>query len=448
MSVPRSEPEGTRPEHGGEQDAALLSGLCDYLDASPSPFHAVHAATALLAEAGFTVLDEATTFPAAPGRYAVVRGGSLVAFSTERATDAAAPFRVVGAHTDSPNLRVKPQPDHVRAGWQVLGVEVYGGPLLNSWLDRDLGLSGRVAVRDRASPTGAAPVLLHLDEPLLRVSQLAIHLDRQVNSEGLRLNPQQHLAPHWGLGQAPADFRAFLGGCLQVRPEDVLGWDVMAHDLTPARVIGRDRDLLASARLDNQATCYAGVQALLRAVDRPADGRVPVLVLFDHEEVGSTSERGAQSTLLPATLERSVLARGGDRGSYLQALAGTVIASGDMAHATHPHYPDRHEPEHRVAMNGGPVLKVNAQLRYATDAVGAAAFRLACEQAGVPMQTFVTRTDLPCGSTVGPMTSASTGASTVDFGAPTLSMHSTREVCGTEDQVMYAAALAAFLAPE
>lgn len=434
-------PAAPGPQRAGQD---LVRGLCEYLDASPSPFHAVHAATAMLAEAGFTVLEESAQFPAEPGRYVVVRGGSLVAFSTEHAIDPATPFRVVGAHTDSPNLRIKPQPDHVRAGWQLLGVEVYGGPLLNSWLDRDLGLSGRVAVRDGAR---AAPVLLHLDEPLLRVSQLAVHLDRQVNSEGLRLNPQQHLAPHWGLGQSPADFRAFLADCVQVRPEDVLAWDVMAHDLTPARLIGRDEDLVASARLDNQATCFAGVQALLRAVQDPADGVVPVLVLFDHEEVGSTSERGAQSTFLPATLERAVLARGGDRGGYLQALAGSVIASGDMAHATHPHYADRHEPEHQVRMNGGPVLKVNAQLRYATDAVGAAAFRLACEQAQVPVQTFVTRTDLPCGSTVGPMTSALTGASTVDFGAPTLSMHSTREVCGAADQVMYAAALAAFLSP-
>ncbi len=433
--------DGPGPQRAG---ADLVRGLCEYLDASPSPFHAVHAATAALAEAGFTVLEESAPFPAAPGRYAVVRGGSLVAFSTEHAPDPATPFRVVGAHTDSPNLRIKPQPDHARAGWQLLGVEVYGGPLLNSWLDRDLGLSGRVAVRDGSR---AMPVLLHLDEPLLRVSQLAVHLDRQVNSEGLRLNPQQHLAPHWGLGRAPADFRAFLADCVQVRPEDVLAWDVMAHDLTPARLVGRDQDLVASARLDNQATCYAGVQALLRAVEDPADGVVPVLVLFDHEEVGSTSERGAQSTFLPATLERAVLARGGDRGGYLQALAGSVIASGDMAHATHPHYADRHEPEHQVRMNGGPVLKVNAQLRYATDALGAAAFRLACEQAQVPVQTFVTRTDLPCGSTVGPMTSALTGASTVDFGAPTLSMHSTRELAGAADQVMYAAALAAFLSP-
>ncbi len=174
---------------------------------------------------------------------------------------------------------------------------------------------------------------------------------------------------------------------------------------------------------------------------------MPVLVLFDHEEIGSTSERGATSTLLPSVLERIVMAAGGSRDDYWRALAGTVIASGDMGHATHPNYADRHEPLHQIRVNGGPVLKVNTNLRYATDSVGAAAFRLACEQAGVPMQTFVTRSDLPCGSTVGPVTSSLTGATTVDFGAAALSMHSARELMGAQDPAMYAAALAAFLAP-
>jgi aspartyl aminopeptidase len=423
----------------------VSTGLCRYLDASPSPFHAVRAAADLLAGHGFTEVAEVDPTPTEPGRYLTLRGGSLVAWSTEFADGPTTPFRVVGAHTDSPNLRIKPQPDGTSAGWQTLGVEVYGGPLLNSWLDRDLGLSGRVAVRDGS---GIREALVRVDDPVLRVSQLAIHLDRAVHTEGLKLNPQQHLAPHWGLGTAPGDFRAYVAEQVSAEAGDVLAWDLMAHDLTPARRVGRDRDLIASARLDNQATCYAGIRAIVDAVehhDGPAT--VPVLVLFDHEEVGSTSERGAHSTYLPVTLERVVLAAGGSREDYLRALAGSVIASGDMAHATHPHYADRHEPSHRIRMNGGPVLKVNAQLRYATDAVGAGTFIEACRRAGVPLQTFVSRTDLPCGSTVGPTTSALTGATTVDFGAPTLSMHSSRELCGVEDQAMYAAALAAFLNP-
>lgn len=432
----------------------VAEGLCAYLDASPSPFHAVDSAAALLTGAGFAEVSEVDPTPTAPGRYVVRRGGSLLAWSTAEVGDARAPhtpYRVVGAHTDSPNLRVKPRPDWARAGWQMLGVEVYGGALTNSWLDRDLGLSGRVAVRDAGARGGVGQRLWRVDEPVLRVSQLAIHLDRTVRSEGLQLNDQAHLAPHWGLGLetgARRTFRSWLAEQVGVAADDVLGFDAMTHDLTPARRIGPDGDLVASARLDNLATSYAAVRALLEAVEnRTEDGSVPVIVLFDHEEVGSMSERGAQSTFLPAWLERIVLAAGGTREDYWRALAGSVIASGDMAHATHPNYAERHEPEHPILMNGGPVLKVNANLRYATDSTGAAAFALACEQAGVPMQTFVTRSDLPCGSTVGPMTSALTGATTVDFGAPVLSMHSTREICGTLDQAAYAAALAAFLAP-
>ncbi len=422
----------------------VAAGLCRYLDASPSPFHAVDRAAILLGEQGFAELDERDPTPQEPGRYLVRRGGSLIAWSTERAHGSLTPFRVVGAHTDSPNLRIKPHPDGAHAGWHTLGVEVYGGALLTSWLDRDLGLSGRVALR---SPHGVQSRLFHYDEALLRVSQLAIHLDRSVHTEGVKLNPQQHLAPHWA-GIGGLDFSTWLAQQLGVEPADLLGFDAMAHDLTPARRIGRDDDLIASGRLDNLATSYAGLRALVHALDAPVAGpMVPVLALFDHEEVGSTSERGAGSTLLPTWLERIVLAAGGGREDYLRALAASVIASGDMAHATHPHYADRHEPAHRIAMNGGPVLKVNSNLRYATDSSGAAAFRLACEQADVPVQTFVSRSDLPCGSTVGPTTAALTGVTTVDFGAPLLSMHSCREVCGVLDQAQYAAALGAFLAP-
>ncbi len=431
-------------ERLGQEEAA--SGLCEYVDESPSPFHACRTAARDLESAGFSQVDETAAWPSEPGRHFVVRGGSLVAWSTEHADGSAAtPFRVVGAHTDSPNLRIKPRPDLSRAGWQLLGVEVYGGALTNSWLDRDLGLSGRVAVRE---DDGVGSRLMRVDEPVLRVAQLAIHLDRDVAKDGLKLNPQHHLSPIWGVGTEPGDFRRFLAAQVEAEPEDVLGWDVMTHDLTPSRRIGREQDLLASPRLDNLATCYAGLQAMLAAVDSPpVSPWRQVLVLFDHEEVGSMSERGAFSTLLPTVLERIVSAGGGSRDDFLRALAGTVIASGDMSHATHPNYADRHEPQHQIAINGGPVLKVNNNLRYATDALGAAAFAAACGQAGVPMQQFVTRSDLPCGSTVGPMTSALTGARTVDFGAPMLSMHSAREMCGAADPAMYVAALAAFLSP-
>jgi aspartyl aminopeptidase len=277
------------------------------------------------------------------------------------------------------------------------------------------------------------------------VAQLAVHLDRAQN-DALTLNRQQHLVPLWGLGEQPGDFRSYLAAHLGTDATDVVAWDVMAHPTEPSRRIGRGGELIAAPRLDNLATSYAGVRAIVdAAATEPA--QVPVLVLFDHEEIGSQSERGAMSTLLPSVLERIVLAGGGTREDYWCALAGTMVASGDMAHATHPNYADRHEPQHLIAVNGGPVLKVNTNLRYATDSIGAAAFIAACDQAVVPVQQFVIRTDLPCGSTVGPMTSALTGATTVDFGAPMLSMHSARELGGAKDPAMYAAALSAFLAP-
>ena len=418
-------------------------GLCAFVDASPSPFHACATALATLQAAGFVELAERDRWPEDPGRYVVVRGGSLVAWSTERAHGPLSPYRVVGAHTDSPNLRIKPQPDFNRAGFALLGVETYGGPLLNSWLDRDLGLSGRVAVRTAG---GVDERLFRTDEPLLRVPQLAIHLDREINERGLQLNKQQHLSPIWGVGTDQRDFHGYLADELEIEVTDVLAFDLMTHDLTPSRRIGHDRDLVSAPRLDNLATSYAGLRALLQVVevDHPY---VPVLVLFDHEEVGSLSARGAWSTLLPDVLERIVTASGGDREDLRRALADSMVASGDMAHATHPNYPERHEPQHQISINGGPVLKINNSGRYATDAPGAAAFVLACEQAAVPMQKFVTRSDIACGSTVGPTTAASLGVTTVDFGAPTLAMHSAREVCGAADVAAYVATLAAFLAP-
>lgn len=427
---------------------SAAEGLVAYLRASPSPFHAVVSSATLLAGAGFVELAETDRWPREPGRYYTVRGGSLVAWSTE-AVDGGIPdgrdvaFRVVGAHTDSPNLRIKPRPDHARAGWQLLGVEPYGGLLLNSWLDRDLGLSGRVAVREADGSVGAR--LFIADEALLRVSQLAIHLDRSAN-DGLTINKQTQLEPQWGLGQTP-NFRDFVADRVGMPAEAVLAWDVMTHDVQPAARIGAGGEFVAGGRMDNLATSFAATQALLHAVEHPVDGVVPLVALFDHEEIGSMSERGAFSNLLPVVFERIIATLGGNREDVHRAMARTIIASGDMAHATHPNYADRHEPLHQVAMNGGPVLKVNTNLRYATDAVGAAHFAAACQQAGVPMQEFVVRSDLPCGSTVGPMTAALTGATTVDFGAPTLSMHSARELVGATDQAMYAATLAAFLSP-
>ncbi|MGW4367391.1 M18 family aminopeptidase [Nocardia takedensis] len=422
--------------------SATAAGLCSFIDESPSPFHVCATVARELDARGFTRLAEAQPWPdGETGRYYVVRGGSLVAWSTAAATAPITPFRVVGAHTDSPNLRVKQHPDLVVAGWRVVGLEPYGGALLNSWLDRDLGLSGRLSVR---AGNTVREHLIRVDDPILRVPQLAIHLSE--DRRGVTLDPQRHVNAVWGVGTEPRSFLRYVAERAGVPAGDVLGWELMTHDLTPSRIVGDGDDLVSAPRLDNQGTCYAGLHAFLAAVDDPG-AAIPVLAMFDHEEVGSQSDRGAQSDLLPAVLERIALARGGGRTEYLAALAGSVCASGDMAHATHPNYPERHEPAHRIEVNGGPVLKVNQNLRYATDAAGAGAFALAAAQAGVPLQRYVHRADLPCGSTIGPMTAARTGMSTVDVGAPQLAMHSARELMGAHDVPAYAAALAAFLTP-
>lgn len=414
--------------------AASPQSLCEFIDASPSPYHVCAAVAQRLTAAGYRELSEADAWPAA-GKFFTIRAGSLVAWDSGTPNS---PFRIVGAHTDSPNLRVKQHPDRVIAGWQVVALQPYGGAWLNSWLDRDLGVSGRLSV---ATGGTVEHRLVRIDDPILRVPQLAIHLSE--DRKGVSLDPQRHVNAVWGVGER----RSFLGYVAEragVDESEVLGFDLMTHDLTPSAVTGADGDFVSAPRLDNQATCYAGLEALLAA---PATAYVPVLALFDHEEVGSQSDHGAQSDLLLTVLERITLAGGGGREDFLRRLSESMVASGDMAHATHPNYPERHEPGHQIAVNGGPVLKVQPNLRYATDGRTAAAFALACRQAGVPLQRYEHRADLPCGSTIGPMTAAGTGIPTVDVGAAQLAMHSAREVMGAHDVAAYAAALQAFLAP-
>ncbi len=410
--------------------------LCEFIDASPSPFHVCVTVAQRLSEAGFTELSESEPWQSTAGDCFTIRAGSLVAW---RSADAGAPFRIVGGHTDSPNLRVKQHPDRFVSGWQVVALEPYGGAWLNSWLDRDLGISGRLSVR---AGKKVEHVLVRVDDPILRVPQLAIHLadDRKA----VALDPQRHVNAVWGVGAEARSFVGYVAERADVDPDAVLAADLMTHDLTPATLVGAQRELVSAPRLDNQGTCYSGLEAFLAVEPR---GQVPVLALFDHEEVGSTSAHGAQSELLLTVLERITLAAGGTREDFLRRLPGSMVASGDMAHATHPNYPDRHEPGHLIEVNAGPVLKVQPNLRYATDGRTAAAFALACEQAGVPLQRYEHRADLPCGSTIGPMTSARTGIPTVDVGAAQLAMHSARELMGADDVHAYSIALQAFLSP-
>ncbi len=416
--------------------------LLAFIDASPTPYHACATAAARLEAAGFRAVDQAGRL-AGPGAWYLVRGGSLVAWLAPPTVDPERlSFRLVGAHTDSPNLRVKPNPEVTRAGLRQLGVEVYGGPLLNSWLDRDLGLAGRVGVlRD-----GRVELLLFdIDRPVLRVPQLAIHLDRDINDKGLLLNRQQHLAPFWAteaLGDA-AGLVTVLAAEVGVEPADVVSWDAMVHPVEPSRLVGLTEEFVSAPRIDNQLSCWAATSALCaHAGDDDADRDVvDVLVLFDHEEVGSTSDRGASGAFLSSVLERIAASCGVDRTGYLAAVAASSCVSSDCAHATNPNYVDRHEPQHQIALNAGPVLKVNSNLRYATDAGTAARFEAACRRADVPLQRFVNRTDLACGSTIGPLTAAALGIATVDVGAPQLAMHSARELCGSADPGYLARAL-------
>ena len=414
-----------------------------FIDASPTPYHAVAEAARRLTDAGFVEIDERDEWPGDPGGRFVRRGGSLVAWRGG-ATGPPSGFRVLGAHTDSPNLRVKPQPDLSSAGWRQVGVEVYGGALLNSWLDRDLGLAGRVGV---LGADGAELQLFRDDRPLLRVPQLAIHLDREVNQSGLKLNPQVHLTPTWGLG--PLDtggFAAYLAAQLDVPTSAVVSWDVMVHDVVGGALAGLDAELLSSARIDDQLSCWAAVSALVTATSAGADsGLVPVVALFDHEEIGSQSASGAGGDVLGTTLARVVRGAGGTYDDLARAVAGSWLVSTDGAHATHPNYAERHDPAHTVLVNRGPVLKHNANVRYATDASGAAWFETRCRSVDVPVQHFVSRNDLPCGSTIGPISATRLGMPTVDVGAPQLAMHSARELCGSSDARWLRAALTACL---
>ncbi|MEV6395016.1 M18 family aminopeptidase [Streptomyces sp. NPDC051907] len=420
-------------------DRGHTDDLMSFLTAGPSPYHAVAAAAERLEKAGFRQVLETDSWDGAAGGRYVLRGGAIIAWYVPEGAQAHTPFRIVGAHTDSPNLRVKPLPDTGAHGWRQIAVEVYGGTLLNTWLDRDLGLAGRLSLRDGTHQ------LVNVDRALLRVPQLAVHLDRSVNTDGLKLDRQRHMQPIWGLGEvAEGDLIDFLEEEAGIAQGEVVGWDLMVHAIEPPAYLGRDRELLAGPRMDNLISVHAGTAALAAAAGQSLP-YIPVLAAFDHEENGSQSDTGAEGPLLGSVLERSVFARGGSYEDRARAFAGTVCLSSDTGHAVHPNYGERHDPTHHPRANGGPILKVNVNQRYATDGSGRAVFAAACEKAGVPWQTFVSNNAMPCGTTIGPITAARHGIQTVDIGVAILSMHSARELCGAEDPYLLANALTAFL---
>lgn len=410
---------------------SLGDDLRAFLDTGASPYHAVAESVRRLELGGFSALHEEERWSLAPGdqRYAVRDGGSLVAFRVGSAPLADAGARLVGTHTDSPTFRVRPRSEITRAGYRLVGVEPYGGMLAHTWLDRDLTAVGRVVLRDGSTH------LVRLEGSPLRMPSLAIHLDRSLN-EGVSLNKQQHLVPVIGLDDEPGLLER-----LGFAPEEVLAHDLVLTDTQPAGIVGSD--WISAPRLDNLGSCHSALHALLAA---PQAAHTQVWVANDHEEVGSGSAEGARGSFLEDVLVRLVAATGDtDPQAYRQAVARSRLVSADMAHAVHPNYPDKHEPAHTPELGGGPVLKHNANQSYATDATTEAWFASCAEAAGVPVQHFVTRADLPCGSTIGPLTAARLGLATVDVGSPMLSMHSCRELASRADVPLMVSALTACL---
>ena len=422
-----------------EARAAALD-LGDFVAASPSSFHAVRESERRLREAGFTPLDETApwTGDAVRGNHYVVRDGAIIAWSAGADASEQTPWRIVGSHTDSPALKLKPNPQLGAEGFAQVGVEIYGGTLLNTWLDRDLRLAGRLLLR------GGTEVLVDTP-PLLRVPQLAVHLDRAVNKNGLVLDPQRHMQPI--IGQGEVDVIGVLAERAGVDREDVLGMDVVTVDTQAPALLGAHEEFLASGRLDNLSSMHAETQALITVAggERSAGAPIALMVANDHEEVGSATRSGAAGPFLEDVLVRIHHALGGSDATLRQTYAQSVVVSADAGHAAHPNYAERHDPVTHPRLNGGPMLKVNADQRYATDARGTAVFIEACEQAGVPHQTFVSNNAMPCGSTIGPITATRLGMLTVDVGIALLSMHSAREMCGAADPLYMQQALAQFL---
>ena len=407
--------------------AAHADDLAAFVAASPSSFHAASEVARRLEEAGFTRLEEHDGWPAPAGsKFVVVRDGATIAWVVPTGATAATPVRIFGAHSDSPGFKLKPKPTTGRLGWLQAGVEVYGGPLLNSWLDRELRLAGRLVLDDGTTALTATG-------PLLRLPQLAIHLDREVNDH-LALDKQSQTQPVWGLGEADsADLLAELAREAGVDAARIRGYDIVTADAARGARFGLDDVFFASGRLDDLASVHAGVAALERAADGHDAPHIAMLAVFDHEEVGSGTRSGAAGPFLSDVLERLWLSLGADREQQLRALAASWCVSSDVGHSVHPNYADKHDPVVQPVLGSGPILKINANQRYATDAPGAAAWNGWCAAAGVTSQEFVSNNAVPCGSTIGPITATRLGIRTVDVGIPILSMHSARELAGVSD---------------
>ncbi|TXI45337.1 M18 family aminopeptidase [Methylophilus sp.] len=407
--------------------------LLDFIDHSPSPWHAVEAVANQLKAHGFKNLRENEPWQFKQGgKYFVVRdGGSIIAFTLGQQAIADSGFRIVGAHTDSPGLRLKPQAAYSTEGTAQLGVEVYGGPILATFTDRDLSLAGRVVIR---GAQGLETRLVRLDQPIARLPNLAIHMNREVNDKGLVLNKQTGLPLIFGHAANTAVAKQLLtetlAGKLAVPAEAIAGWDLALYDTQKGSFWGIAQEFIANSQLDNLASCHAALEALIQ---NPKPAATTICALFDHEEVGSESAIGAGGSFLLDVINRICLSSGLTQEDQLRSFANSFFISADMAHAFQPNHAGSYEPCHHVHINQGPVIKTNANQRYSTNAVTAARFIQLCEQAKVPHQQYAHRTDLGCGSTIGPIMAAQLGIATVDVGNPMWAMHSIRESAGVLD---------------
>lgn len=413
-----------------------------FLDESPSPFHAVTAMQRTLQEHGFNDLEPGAPWSIGDRDKALVirNGSSLIAFRMGRAPLIESGVRMIGAHTDSPCLRIKPAPDVRRSGFHQLSVEIYGGVLLAPWFDRDLSIAGRVTCSETTGQR--LSLLIDFKKPIVTIPSLAIHLNRDVH-KNRTINPQQEVVPILCdlPDQSEAGFRELLLNQIhQEHPgtniQAVTDYELSCYDTQGAQQVGLRGNFLASARLDNLLSCYAGLRSLLDAQGE----QTVLLVCNDHEEVGSASAAGAQGPFLHTVLERLC----GDGETMARVLARSLLISADNAHALHPNYENKHDPQHQPRLNGGPVIKFNANQRYATNSETASVFRGVCARADVPVQSMAMRSDMACGSTIGPITSTVLGVDTVDVGAPQLGMHSIRETTGWHDPVLLYRALKEF----
>ncbi|MCG7454818.1 M18 family aminopeptidase [Corynebacterium tuberculostearicum] len=414
---------------------SYTADFLDFIAASPSSYHAADEVSRQLSAAGFEVQDEGTQWSAAPGGHVMVRGGAVAAWYVPEGADKNSGFRIVGSHTDSPGLVLKPTPDFSAAGWQQVAVEVYGGALLHTWFDRELTVAGQIVTKDGTR---------HLVNtgPVLRLPSLAIHLYRK---DEFKPDRQHNMQPVLSVGDPEASILQVVGEKVGVAKQDIASFNLITADAARGEVFGAGEQFIAAGRMDNLSSVHASLAAMKKAAEEYQGKDILVMMAFDHEEVGSSSRYGAGGPILADVLTRTARALGVNEEERFQMFSRSSCVSADAAHSVHPNYVGKHDPTHHPIVGKGPVTKINGNQRYASDATTVALWEAACEKAGVPVQRFVGNNDVPCGSTIGPITATRLGIDTVDVGVPMLSMHSAREMVGERDQVWLAQALEAYL---